>query len=232
MDGVYSDLAAQDQGNVDLAKDKATSDLDKAAAVAKDAIDALQNLSAEEKAAAKTAIDQATTAAKDAVSGASTAADAAAASAAGQSTVAEVVTDATLRDAKLAAVKELDAKAASVKKAIDALTTVSEADKAAAKAAVDRVLAAAKEAVNAAPAAADANAASKAGKLAMDDVLIKLTSSSEGSSTSAVKPASPEQPNNGLASTGGEIQAALVLGMLVLCVGALVLSTRLRASRR
>ena len=140
MDDVYNGLVTDSNKNIEQAKEKATSELTKKAEEAKKVIDALTNLSDEEKAKQKAEVDKELEAGKKAINEATTPEGITTAQTKGEANIEKVVTNSKLQDAKNAAKKELKEKAELTKKAIDKLTNLSDKEKEAAKSEIDKLL--------------------------------------------------------------------------------------------
>ena len=159
--------------------DEAVKALDQAAEDAKKAIDALPNLSNDEKTAAKQAVDQARVVAKENVSKTATVTELAKATDAGKAAIQVVVDGAKATDkanelakAKSDAKQALDKAAEDAKKAIEAQPNLSADEKKAAQAEVDVAATAAKGEIAKATDPAQAQAAEDAGKKAIADVAL------------------------------------------------------------
>ncbi len=158
------------------AKDAAVKEIGDALDEAIKAIDALKNLSDEEKAAAKKAAEDAAKAAIEAVNSKDSIADVNSAKETGIAAIADAKDKAAQDDAailaaaKEAAIKNIDEKLDAVNKAIDALKNLSAEEKEAAKKAAAEAAKNAKDAVNGKDSIADVAAAEKAGISAIADV--------------------------------------------------------------
>ena len=143
-------------------------ELDQAAADAKKAIEALPNLSADEKKAAQTKVDAAATAAKGEIAKATDPAQAQAAEDAGKKAIADVA----LAAAKADADKAIDQAAADAKKAIEALPNLSAVEKRIAQARVGLAATLAKNKNRGTRTPAQAQAAGDEGKKAIADIAL------------------------------------------------------------
>ncbi|HEM4053994.1 TPA: DUF1542 domain-containing protein [Streptococcus suis] len=153
-DAIDAATKADEVDAATLAGEKAVAkeELKAAAADAKAAIDANDNLTPEEKAAAKAAVDAEVAKANEAIDKAAT---------------ADAVDAATLVGEKAVAKEELKAAAEDAKKAIDANDNLTPEEKAAAKDAVDAEVAKANDAIDAATKADEVDAATLAGEKAV-----------------------------------------------------------------
>ncbi len=174
MDKILSDLEAALAQELADAKTAAIAELDAKATQALADIDALTTLSASEKQAAKDAITAALNDATTAVNAANTVAEVTAAKDLGIATMDNLVQSATLEDAKLAALAELQAKATAVKNAIDALPGLTVQQKIDGKAAIDAELSTGIANINGATSVANVQTALGNSIDAMDTILADL----------------------------------------------------------
>ena len=158
--------------------DEAVKALDQAAEDAKQAIDALPNLSNDEKTAAKQAVDQARVVAKENVSKTATATELAKVTDAGKATIQAVVDGAKATDtanelakSKADALKALDKVAEDAKKAIEALPNLSKAEKDGLKAQAELTLEKAKNKVEKVADAPGVTTEADAGKASIQAVV-------------------------------------------------------------
>ncbi|MGX7024665.1 DUF1542 domain-containing protein [Vagococcus hydrophili] len=140
MDTIYNNLSAENDKNIEQAKEKATAELTKKAEEAKIAIDALPNLSTEEKAKQKAEVDKDLEAGTKAINEATTPEGITTAQTKGENNIEKEVKDSELQDAKNKGKKELEDKAKSTKDAIDKLVGLSDEEKAKGKAEIDKLL--------------------------------------------------------------------------------------------
>ncbi|MDE8192137.1 DUF1542 domain-containing protein [Erysipelothrix rhusiopathiae] len=134
IDKIISDVSLVDR------KNESKSELDKKAEDAKKEIDALPNLTEDEKQKAKDAIDQKTKDGKDAIDQSTTPKDVEDAKNTTDTSVKETVDQSVLQDAKNKAKKDLEAKADETKKSIDALPGISQEAKDKAKGEIENAL--------------------------------------------------------------------------------------------
>ncbi|MDE8193782.1 DUF1542 domain-containing protein [Erysipelothrix rhusiopathiae] len=134
IDKIMSDVSLVDR------KNESKSDLDQKAEDAKKEIDALPNLTEDEKQKAKDEIDQQTENGKDAIDQSTTPKDVEDAKNTTDTAVKETVDQSALQDAKNKAKKDLEAKADETKKAIDALPGISQEAKDRAKGEIENAL--------------------------------------------------------------------------------------------
>ncbi|MDE8257943.1 DUF1542 domain-containing protein [Erysipelothrix rhusiopathiae] len=134
IDKIISDVSLVDR------KNESKSELDKKAEDAKKEIDALPNLTEDEKQKAKDAIDQKTKDGKDAIDQSTTPKDVEDAKNTTDTSVKETVDQSVLQDAKNKAKKDLEAKADETKKSIDALPVISQEAKDKAKDEIENAL--------------------------------------------------------------------------------------------
>ncbi len=158
------------------AKDAAIKEIGDKLDEALKAIDALKNLSADEKAAAKKAAEDAAKAAVDAVNDKDSIADVNSAKETGISAITDAKDKAEKDDAdilaaaKEAALKDIDEKLDEALKAIDALKNLSADEKAEAKKAAEDAAKAAKDEINGKDTAVDVKAAADAGVSAITEI--------------------------------------------------------------
>ncbi|MDE8332073.1 DUF1542 domain-containing protein [Erysipelothrix rhusiopathiae] len=134
IDKIISDVSLVDR------KNESKLELDKKAEDAKKEIDALPNLTEDEKQKAKDAIDQKTKDGKDAIDQSTTPKDVEDTKNTTDTSVKETVDQSVLQDAKNKAKKDLEAKADETKKSIDALPGISQEAKDKAKGEIENAL--------------------------------------------------------------------------------------------
>ena len=179
--------------------DEAVKALDQAAEDAKQAIEALPNLSNDEKTVAKQAVDQARVVAKENVSKTATATELAKVTDAGKATIQAVVDGAKATDkvnelakAKSDAKKALDKAAEDAKKAIDALPYLSQVDKDKAKVEVDQARDAAKAKVDQATDKAQVPSEVDKGQTAINNLVAEASAKQSAKGDPAIREELPE----------------------------------------
>ena len=190
---VFEELVAEAQ------KSDASKALDKVAEDAKQAIDALPNLSNDEKTAAKQAVDQARVVAKENVSKTATVTELAKVTDAGEASIQAVVDGAKATDkvnelakAKDDAKKALDKAAEDAKKAIDALPYLSQVDKDKAKVEVDQARDAAKAKVDQATDKAQVPSEVDKGQTAINNLVAAASAKQSAKGDPAIREELPE----------------------------------------
>ncbi|QIK63901.1 DUF1542 domain-containing protein [Leucobacter viscericola] len=177
IDGLFDGLVGSGNTNLEQAKDKAKGDLVAAGNAAKDKVDGLPGLTADEKQAAKDAIDALVEEGKTSIDGAGSTGDAANVGGSVEDAVTKVVADAELAGAKSVGKDALDAAADSAKQAVEELLNVSQEEKDLAKGKIDAARDAAKVKVDAAESTGEVTDEVTAGKGIIDGLFDGLVGS-------------------------------------------------------
>lgn len=170
IDGIYNNIEENNEENIQNAKDAATKQLGEEATNAKKDIEALENLSDDEKDSLKKEIDDAVSSGKDAVKDAENLEDITKAKDEAIDAIDKTVDQAQLKNAQNKAEQELQEKAASTIEAINSLSGVDKDAKKEATAAVNKAL---ENGLNDVQAAKNMDAVEKAvadGKAEMDRI--------------------------------------------------------------
>ncbi len=225
IDSIVNVLADQDKANLNAGKANATASLEHYAQSRKEHIDALANLSKEQKQAAKAEIDELVAEAKRQIETANTVVEVASTDTDATGSMLARTDQSTLDDAKAAAIKELEAKAAEVDKLIDAKQYLSEAQKRELHERVSATLAEYVAKVNAAESAEEVSEAKQAGLEALDAIGADATRLDEEAEAARAKAAAS------LASTGSAVMAPALAVVFAVLPGAGLALSRRRAQR-
>ncbi len=224
IDSIVDALAGEDEANLNAKKLSVNTALELDAQHAKEQIEALTNLSEAQKQAAKADIDKLVDEARRRIDAATTISEVAQTDTDTTDSTLSRVDQSELDDAKAAAIKELEAKAAEVDKLIDAKQYLSEAQKRELHERVAATLAEYVAKVNAAESTAKVNEAKQAGLEALEAIGADATCLDEEAAAARAKAAA-------LSATGSAVTAPALLAVFALLLGAALALSRRPASR-